>query len=44
MLNKESADELVKKAENFLVKIKLLIRDLKNVDIEELRQKFVKMI
>ena len=44
VLNKESADELVKKAENFLVKIKLLIRDLKIVDIEELRQKFVKMI
>lgn len=40
VLTKESADDMVEKAEDFLVKMKLLITELKNEQIEELRERF----
>jgi len=39
-LTKESAQDMVAKAENFIVKMKLLIRNLKNEELEHLREKF----
>src|SRR3989338_2015363 len=40
VLTKESAEDMVKKAEDFLLKMKLSITDLKNEQIENLREKF----
>lgn len=39
-ISKEIADELLKNAEDFALKMKLLIRDLNNDKIEELRKTF----
>ncbi len=39
-LTKESADDMMKKAEEFLVKMKLLISELRNEQTEALREKF----
>jgi uncharacterized protein (UPF0332 family) len=39
-LTKESAEELFLKAENFLIKIKLVIKNLKNEEIEKFRENF----
>jgi len=38
-LTKESAIDLLKKAEDFLVKIKLVIKNISNEDIQKLREK-----
>jgi hypothetical protein len=35
---------MMTKAENFLVQMKLLIKDIKNEDVEGLRRKFKKII
>jgi len=40
VLTKESAEDMVSKAEDFLVKIKLTMTELKNERVEELREKF----
>lgn len=40
VLTKESAVDMVKKAEDFLVKMKLLISELKNEQMDNLREKF----
>jgi uncharacterized protein (UPF0332 family) len=40
ILTKESAQDMMVKAENFLVQMKLLIRDIKNEDVKRLRRKF----
>lgn len=40
ILTKESAEDMVKKAEDFLLKMKLVIAELKNEQIENLRKKF----
>ena len=40
VLTKEPAEDMVTKAEDFLVKMKLVIEDLKNEQIEKLREKF----
>lgn len=40
VLTKESAEDMMKKAEDFLVKMKLLITELKNEQVEELRERF----
>ena len=39
ILTKESAQDLLSKAEDFLVKIKLMIKDLRNEEIKKLREK-----
>jgi len=39
-LTKESAEDLAKKAEDFLVKMKLIIKNLKNDDILRVRKEF----
>ncbi|NWG09079.1 MAG: HEPN domain-containing protein [Nitrososphaerales archaeon] len=41
ILTRELAEDLLKKAENFLVRIKILIRNLKTEDIGKLRKKFL---
>lgn len=38
-LTKESAQEMASKSEDFVVKMKLLIANLKNEEIEEVREK-----
>jgi uncharacterized protein (UPF0332 family) len=43
VLTKESAEDMTTKAEDFLVKMKLLIMELKNEQIEKLREKFEKI-
>lgn len=40
VLTKESAEDMVAKAENFLVKMKLVIAELKNEQTEKLRKEF----
>ena len=40
ILTKESAEDMVRKAEDFLVKMKLEIAELRNEQIESLREKF----
>ena len=40
VLTKESAEDMVTKAEDFLVKMKLVITELKNEQTEKLREKF----
>lgn len=40
VLTKESAEDMVVKAEDFLVKMKLIIVELKNEQTEELKEKF----
>jgi uncharacterized protein (UPF0332 family) len=40
VLTKESALEMIKKAEDFLVQIKLIIKNIRNEEIENLRKKF----
>lgn len=39
ILTKESAVDLIKKAEDFLVKMKLIIKNMGNEDIQKLREK-----
>lgn len=39
VLTKESAEDMVKKAEDFLLKMKLVIAELKNEQVENLREK-----
>src|SRR3989338_7781829 len=43
ILTKESADDMVTKAEDFMVKMKLLLSELKNEQIDNLREKFEDM-
>lgn len=43
-LTKESAQDLLRKAEDFLVEMKLLIKDLKIEEIRKLREKFLIII
>ena len=43
-LTKESASEMLMKAEKFTVGIKTLIKGLKNEDIQEIRKKFSKIV
>src|SRR3989344_4349684 len=43
VLTKESAQDMFAKAENFLVKTKLLISELRNEEIEKLRETFAKI-
>ena len=43
VLTKESAKDMVVKAEDFLIKMKLLIAELKNEQIDNLREKFEDM-
>lgn len=43
VLTKESAKDMVEKADNFLVKMKLIISELKNEDIEKVRSEFGKL-
>ena len=40
VLTKESAEDMAKKSEDFLVKMKLVITELKNEQIKNLREKF----
>lgn len=40
VLTKESAEDMVKKAEDFLLKMKLVIAELKNEQVENLRERF----
>ena len=40
ILTKESAQDMIEKAENFLVQIKLIIKNIKNEGIEKLREEF----
>jgi uncharacterized protein (UPF0332 family) len=40
VLTKESALEMIKKAEDFLIQIKLIIKNIRNEEIENLRKKF----
>jgi len=44
LLTKESAQDLLRKAEDFLVEIKLLIKDLKTEDVRKLRGKFLTIL
>lgn len=43
VLTKESAKDMVETADNFLVKMKLIISELKNEDIEKVRSEFGKL-
>lgn len=43
-ITKESAQDLLRKAEEFLVKMKLLIKDLKTEEIEKLRERFLVVV
>jgi uncharacterized protein (UPF0332 family) len=43
ILTKESAEDMYKKAENFLVQIKLLINELHIENIEKIRKKFASL-
>ena len=40
ILTKESAEDMAKKAEDFLIKIKLLMAELKNEQMDNLRENF----
>ncbi len=40
---KESCDEMIKKAEDFLVKMKLLINEIKNEEITSIRDSFTEL-
>lgn len=40
VLAKESAQDMLSKAEDFLVKMKLAIKNLRNEEIEKVRKKF----
>jgi len=40
VLTKESALEMIKKAEDFLIQIKLIIKNIRNEEVENLRKKF----
>jgi uncharacterized protein (UPF0332 family) len=42
-LTKQSAEDLLRKAESFLVNIKLMMKNLKNEDIEKARNRFSRM-
>lgn len=44
VLTKDSAEDLLKKAEDFLVKIKLMIKTIRNEDIKRLRNEFNRLI
>jgi len=44
MLTKESTQDLLKKTEDFQVKMKLLIKELRAVERGELREKFIAML
>ncbi len=43
LLTKESAEDMLKKAEEFIVQIKLFIKDLNIIKIEEVRKAFVEL-
>ena len=43
VLTKESAKDMVEKSEDFLVKMKLIISELKNEEIENIRSGFEKL-
>lgn len=43
VLTKESAEDMVTKAEDFLVKMKLVISEIKNEEIESVRSEFEKI-
>ncbi len=43
ILTKESAEDMLKKAEDFIVQIKLFIQNLNTIKIEELRKAFVEL-
>src|SRR3989338_737144 len=43
VLTKESAKDMIEKSEDFLVKMKLIISELKNEEIEEIRLEFGKL-
>lgn len=43
ILTKESAKDMVEKADNFLIKMKLIISELKNEDIGKVRSEFGKL-
>jgi len=40
VLTKESAQDMIEKAERFLVQIKLIIKNIRNEEVENLRKKF----
>ncbi len=40
MLTKDSAKDLLKKAEEFVVQLKLIISSLKNEEIDDFRKRF----
>ena len=44
ILTKESAKDLLKKAEDFLVEIKTMIKSIKNEDVQKLRTEFNKLL
>jgi len=44
ILTKESAQDMITKAENFLVQMKLLIQSIKNKDIEKIRKNFNRIV
>jgi len=44
VLTKESAQDMLVKAENFIVQMKLLIMNLKNEELENLRGKFERIV
>lgn len=43
-LTQDSSKEMIEKAENFVISIRLLIEGMKNEDIEKARQKFNKIV
>jgi uncharacterized protein (UPF0332 family) len=43
ILTKESAEDMYKKAENFLIQIKILINELHTENIEKIRKKFASL-
>jgi len=43
ILTKESAEDIYKKAENFLIQIKILINELHTENIEKIRKKFASL-